>query len=114
MTKAQAINEVMKQTEKDGVILSSREIVAKATELIEKNNEVIRHANEYNSLAGARVKTRMSGALSPIQVVQVLNSSTCAEFVGEEFWMGLNSVSERVVAVRVYNMIRAKLTTRMG
>lgn len=113
MTKAQAITQVMNEAERRNEVLSSFEIASYAIALIESSKVLRNKMNEYNSLSDRRMNTQAQGKESVYSVIRTMNVSTASEFLGEEFWMSLNSVSERVVVNRVYNSLRARLTKGM-
>lgn len=110
MTKTEAILEIERVAQSNGEILSSVELSQRALALLNRMDSLVKRANEYNSLSAKRVSSTMKGKESPYQVIQSMNVSTVSEFLGEEFWMSLNSSSEKLVAVRIYNMIRERLT----
>ena len=117
MTTAQAIEQVIKDAERREEFISSLELRARAEALIEANKEFQRRSREFDSLSAKRVQTTMKpittlNALTA-PVLRELVSSSAAEFLGEEFWLSLNSMSEKIVAKRVFNLMRERLTRGM-
>ncbi len=114
MTKQQAIDHVISDCVRRGLTLSSYEIAEQANSLVTDSLILKKNLNSFNSLSAKRVKMHMTTKQSPIAVVRVMNSSTASEFLGEEFWLSLDSMRDKILVTRVYNIVRAKLTQRMG
>lgn len=117
MTKVQAIEQVIKESEKSNKTLSSLEIAFLAQERLDKEKETQRKRNEYNVLSakngGTRAKVMTTLNQLTIPVLRDLTVSTASEFLGEEFWLSLNTMSEKLIAKRVFNEMRVRLTRGM-
>ncbi len=118
MNTKQAIAQIMSDADAKGVVLSSQEIAAKAAFLVEDARSAQRKRNEYNVLSSKNTGSRVMKPITTLNaltqpVLRDLVTLSCAEFLGEEFWMSLGSMSEKLVAKRVYNEIRGKLTRGM-
>lgn len=106
------------EAEKNNQVLSSHEIALIAQAKIDDYEQNQRRRNEYNVLssknAGSRVMkpiTTLNALTQP--VLRDLVVSSAAEFLGEEFWLSLNTMSEKLLATRVYNHMRERLTRGM-
>ena len=105
MNQAKAINEALKRLPIDA---DSRSIFEEANKIIEEHSSMVKRMNEFNSLSAKRVKMQMSDLQSNYQVIRLLLSSTIVEFLGEEFWLSLNTTKEKLIAKDVYEKIRKR------
>ena len=118
MTKKEAIERVCKDSETAGLVLSSQEIAAKAAFLLEDEVEIAKRRNEYNVLSSKNAGSREMKPITTLNaltmpVLRDLTCSSAAEFLGEELWLSLSSTAERLVAKRVFEYMRARLTRGM-
>lgn len=118
MTQKEAIASVLADADKRGVVLSSDKVKVLSLEMMERENSLKRKRNEYNVLsarnAGSRVMrpiTTLNALTQP--VLRDLVTMSCAEFLGEEYWMSLKTQSERLNTVRAFNTIRERITRGM-
>ena len=119
MTKTQAIEQVCKNAEDRGLILSSTEIAYRASLLLEDEAKIQRRRNEYNVLSSKNVGslnmrpiTTLNALTQP--VLRELVCSSAAEFLGEEFWLSLSSTAERLAAKRTFDKLRDRITRGMA
>ena len=118
MTKQQAIKQILQDADRTNKVLSSNEITILSLELIERHNQEQRKRNEFNVLSAKNSGSRVMKPITTLNaltmpVLRDLTVSSAAEFLGEEFWLSLDTMKEKLVAKRVFNEMRAKITRNM-
>ena len=111
MNKSTALQQVLNEAERANEFLSSQEVVKRALQRINESNDLIKRMKEYDSLSSDMIKKDMTYPQSSYKVIRKMKSSTIVEFLGEEFWLGLNGYKERDVAIEVYKRIRERFET---
>lgn len=119
MTKQQAIAQVMREADVKNLSLSSLEIAIQANFLVEDSAKALKRRNEYNVLSSKNAGSRVMRPITTLNaltmpVLRDLVTQSAGEFLGEEFWMSLQTVSQRLIAKRVFNEMRGKLTRGMA
>jgi hypothetical protein len=105
MNKTTAIQQVLTEAERANEFISSSEVVKRSLQKIDEANALIQKMKSYDA---ALPLSEMKYPLSNYSVIRALKSNTIVEFLGEEFWLSLNSYKERDCAARVYKMIRER------
>jgi hypothetical protein len=98
-------------------ILDSREdytmdqVRALQDHILAQHENVVRGMNGFDSLSNKNVQTRMKNNLrnTTSKGMMDLMTLSCAEFMGPEYWMSLNTNAERDAVKRMYQRIRERL-----
>jgi poly-D-alanine transfer protein DltD len=79
--------------------------------ILEKHEKMQKGMNEFDSLSNKNVQTRMKNNLrhSTSKGMMDLMTLSCAEFMGEEYWLSLNNSAERDAVKRMYQRVRERL-----
>ena len=118
MNRTQAVRQVLKDADRTNKVLSTSEIRFLADKLCTESKQLSKKRNEYNVLSAKNAGSRVMRPITTlnqltIPVLRDMSVSTASEFLGEELWLSLRNMNEKIVAVRVYNEIRARLTRGM-
>jgi hypothetical protein len=118
VTKTQAIDQICREADIAGVVLSSQEIVQKAGFLLEDSVSMNKRRNEFNVLSSRNSGSRQMRPITTLNaltmpVLRDLTCSSAAEFLGEEFWTGFTTSAERMAVKRTFEYMRARITRGM-
>ena len=118
MTKAQAIETAIRESDKADIPYSTNYISHRAEEIFSASKELNKRRNEYNVLSSRNSGSRVMRPITTLNsltmpILRDLTVSSAAEFLGEEFWLSLNTMKEKLVAKRVFNEMRARITRGM-
>jgi len=118
MNQANAIEKVISDANSKGEFLATKEVIARASLLLESFNTQLKSIKGYDSLGSKNAGPRRMKAINALPesiacVIREIAWCNAAEFLGDEFWLSLPNRESKLIAATVYNTLKGKILNRM-